>query len=131
MATNVLLVDDDTHYWEVTAYVLRRAGFDISVVPTAKEAEEPCKQGRVDLVLLNAQLKDIAALELCRVLAKTSGVPVLVLSTSPDESDILAHLPLERTTTSSGHSAHDCSLRVLRPSTNERLCALCSAHRGS
>jgi DNA-binding response OmpR family regulator len=41
-------------------------------------------------VLLNAQLKDMPALELCRVLAKTSGVPVLMLSTSRDESDILA-----------------------------------------
>jgi two-component system response regulator RegX3 len=90
MATNVLLVDDDTDYWEVTAYVLRRAGFDISVAPTAKEAEEACKQGPVDLVLLNAQLKDMAALDLCRVLAKTYCVPVLVLSTSRDESDILA-----------------------------------------
>jgi DNA-binding response OmpR family regulator len=90
MPANVLLVDDDTDYWEVTAYVLRRAGFDIAVAATAEKAEEACKQGRVDLVLLNAQLEDMPALELCRILSKSSGLPVLMLSTSRDESDILA-----------------------------------------
>jgi DNA-binding response OmpR family regulator len=62
----VLVTDDDPQVLDLTATILRRAGYDTLEAATGKECLEAVKAEHPDVVLLDVMLPDITGTELCR-----------------------------------------------------------------
>jgi len=84
----ILVVDDSDRIREVTAAMLRDAGFEVIEAATGEEALTLLER-QPDLVILDVHLPDIDGLEVCRRIKSqgvTASVPVLYLSGTSRES---------------------------------------------
>jgi len=81
MSPRILVVDDDPEGSMLTSLLLRRAGFDVRSVHTAKEALEEVNRALPALVLMDLMIPDMDGLELCRTLRARHGpeeLPIVV-----------------------------------------------------
>jgi DNA-binding response OmpR family regulator len=62
----VLVTDDDPQILDLTATILRRAGYDTLEASTGKKCLEAVKAHHPDIVLLDVMLPDTTGTELCR-----------------------------------------------------------------
>lgn len=79
----IVLIDDDKAITAVFETVLKKEGFEVSVVYTGQEGLEMVKTQRPDLVLLDQILPDIAGNEVLKTLKEdpqTKTIPVAMLS---------------------------------------------------
>ena len=87
--THVLVVEDDPAAAELLALVMKRAGYEISVVGSAAEALQSVTRG-VQLVLLDLGLPDMDGLVLCREMrAARPALPILVVTARSSEPDLV------------------------------------------
>lgn len=87
--THVLIVEDDPASAELLAIVMKRAGYEISVVGSAAEALQSVSRG-VQLVLLDLGLPDMDGLVLCREMrAARPALPILVVTARSSEPDLV------------------------------------------
>ncbi len=87
--THVLIVEDDPAAAELLALVMKRAGYEISVVGSAAEALQSVTRG-VQLVLLDLGLPDMDGLVLCReIRAARPALPILVVTARSSEPDLV------------------------------------------
>ena len=80
--TTILVVDDSQIVREVTATMLRDAGFDVVEADSGRGALGLARQ-RPDLIILDVHLPDLNGLDVCRQLkatSETASIPVLHLS---------------------------------------------------
>lgn len=87
----VLLVEDDDGIAEPLDAGLRREGFEVTHVRTARDALAPIS---VDLVILDLGLPDGDGLDVCRELRKRSQVPIIVVTARGEEIDRVVGLEL-------------------------------------
>jgi DNA-binding response OmpR family regulator len=85
----ILLVDDDTDLLDVTAYALRREGFNIIVATDGVQALRRWEQDEPDLVLLDVGMPRMNGLEVCRKIRQSSQTPVIMLTASSDEEHVI------------------------------------------
>jgi two-component system cell cycle response regulator DivK len=86
----VLIVDDNERNLKLARDVLGAAGFEILEAATGAEAVELAGRHLPDLVLMDLRLPDMDGSEAARKLAgaaRTSAIPVVVLSSLPFEAD--------------------------------------------
>jgi DNA-binding response OmpR family regulator len=78
----VLLVDDDLRFATALTAALRRSGYEVDHVPTARAAlaAPPC-----DLVLLDIGLPDGDGVDICRRLRESSDVAIIMLTARGEE----------------------------------------------
>lgn len=91
MAKKILLVEDDTFMAELLAQELTRAGFDISLAKTGKEALQKFKETPPELVLLDILLPDVNGVEVLRSIRNEpagAGVKVMILSNLSEGQDV-------------------------------------------
>ncbi len=89
MSIRVLLADDDLDFLDVTAYALRRAGFAVSAVSNGEEALESWRVEEPDIVLLDVGMPNMAGTQVCQTIRTTSSTPVVLVSGTRRESDII------------------------------------------
>jgi DNA-binding response OmpR family regulator len=89
LSIRLLLADDDLDFLDVTAYGLRRAGFQVSTVSNGKAALESWQKEEPDIVLLDVSMPLMAGTQVCEVIRKSSSTPVILLSGGKKESDII------------------------------------------
>jgi DNA-binding response OmpR family regulator len=85
MKKRIIIADDDPGIQDAFELVLRRAGYDVTVLPdgdslVGDDWEHP------DLIILDKQLPSIDGLDICRHLKSndaTKSIPVIMLSASP------------------------------------------------
>jgi DNA-binding response OmpR family regulator len=70
----VLVTDDDPQILDLTATILRRAGYDTLEASTGKECLEAVKAHHPDIVLLDVMLPDTTGTELCRQIKADEGL---------------------------------------------------------
>lgn len=93
----ILAVDDEEDILELIRYNLEREGCIVSCVETGEACLEKVRSSPPDLVLLDLMLPGVDGLSVCRILksdAKTSSVPVIMLTAKGEESDIVSGLEL-------------------------------------
>ncbi|WP_461614187.1 response regulator transcription factor [Clostridium sp. Marseille-QA1073] len=90
----ILLVEDDATLAMGMEYTLKNEGFDITVASTLKEARESIENCSVDLVLLDLMLPDGSGYELCRELRKKSNTPIIFLTASDEEANVVMGLDM-------------------------------------
>jgi DNA-binding response OmpR family regulator len=93
---SVLIADGDARYAAEIAAAMQRTGYSTIEVGTGTEALDVARDRRVDLLVLEVTLTDMAGYEVCRILrAEGDEVPIFFLSgTHTDSADRVAGLLL-------------------------------------
>ncbi|HEX6999960.1 MAG TPA: phosphate regulon transcriptional regulator PhoB [Gammaproteobacteria bacterium] len=95
MAQKILVVEDERPIFEMLAFSLGRAGYEVEPAASGSEARAAIANARPDLVLMDWMLPDVSGLELTRQLKRdpeTRAIPVIMLTARAAESDRVAGL---------------------------------------
>ena len=94
MDTNkkILVVDDEKKIVDVIVSYLEHNNFDVKYCINGNEALEYFNKYNFDLIILDLMLPDISGEDVCRVIRKTSKVPIIMLTAKVDEFNILEGL---------------------------------------
>jgi two-component system OmpR family response regulator len=90
----VLVVDDEPDMVALLQDVLRRAGFEADGVGSGDEARRAMAANAYTLMLLDLRLKAEDGLTLARQMRNGSGIPIIMISGSSDETDRVLLLEL-------------------------------------
>lgn len=88
----VLIVEDDRNTAALVATYLEREGFSTVVVHDGGQAIQTAGACNPVFIILDVMLPNVDGLEICRVLRKSSEVPVLILTAREEEVDRVAGL---------------------------------------
>lgn len=89
---NILIVDDDPELRRLIGEFLGKHGFDVSLASDALEMDSVLERQRVDLIVLDLMMPGEDGLSVCRRLAATRRVPVVMLSAASEETDRIVGL---------------------------------------
>lgn len=92
--TKILVVEDEKSLSEPLAYLLRREGYEVSVVDNGLAAVDVVDQSPPDLMLLDLMLPGLAGTEVCREVRNRSSLPIIMLTAKDSEVDIVVGLEL-------------------------------------
>lgn len=93
----ILVIEDDADILQLLKYNLAKEGYQVTGAASGEEALKALKISLPDLVLLDLMLPGIDGLEVCRLLkreARTSQVPIIMLTAKGEEADIVTGLEL-------------------------------------
>ncbi|MEM9385869.1 MAG: phosphate regulon transcriptional regulator PhoB [Pseudomonadota bacterium] len=86
----ILIVEDEQAIREMTAFGLRRAGFEVAQAEDCRGARSMIADKQPDLILLDWMLPEMSGLKFVRSLkkdSKTSDIPVIMLTARSQEED--------------------------------------------
>jgi len=92
--TRILIVEDEPSLSEPLAYLLKREGYESTVVADGLDAITEFDRVGADLVLLDLMLPGLSGTEVCRELRQRSSVPIIMLTAKDSEVDIVVGLEL-------------------------------------
>ncbi|HZT66673.1 MAG TPA: response regulator transcription factor [Acidimicrobiales bacterium] len=90
MPARILIVEDDERIRASTRLALEDEGYDVDEAGTAEEALTAF--GPHDVVLVDLMLPGADGFELCRLLRRESGVPIVMVTARSDTHDVVAGL---------------------------------------
>lgn len=85
----ILLVDDDTDLLDVTAYALRREGFNVIVATDGAQAIRRWEQDHPDLVILDVNMPHFSGIEVCQRIRQAGTTPVILLTALNQEEQVV------------------------------------------
>lgn len=91
---NVLVVEDDPRISDVLEYALKAEGYEVQTAQRGREAAEIARRSSPGLIVLDVGLPDIDGFEVCRIVRKSSDVPVIFLTSRSDEIDRVVGLEI-------------------------------------
>jgi len=97
MKTRILVVDDEPDVLDLVTYNLGQAGFQTDTAADGAEALRKARSTTPDLILLDLMLPEMDGLEVCKLLrrdAKTSAIPIIMLTARASEIDRIVGLEL-------------------------------------
>ncbi len=100
MRTRILVVDDEPDVLDLVTYNLGQAGFQTETAVDGAEALRKARSSAPDLILLDLMLPEVDGLEVCKLLrrdAKTSAIPIIMLTARASEIDRIVGLELGAT----------------------------------
>ena len=89
---HLLLVDDERSIREPLAQYLTKQGFRVTQTGDAESARTRLAAYAIDLVILDIMMPGEDGLSLCRHIAATSDVPVILLTAKSEETDRIVGL---------------------------------------
>lgn len=90
----ILLLEDDISLVDGLVYTLTKNDYEVEKAGTVREALSKFNENKYDLLLLDVTLPDGTGFEVCETIRKTSMVPILFLTASDTEIDIVRGLDL-------------------------------------
>lgn len=90
----ILLVEDDKSLLDGLVYSLQKNGYEPVVARTVKEFGQLWGKTEYDLLLLDVTLPDGTGFEICEKVRKISTVPVIFLTASEGEMNVIRGLDL-------------------------------------
>ena len=91
---HILLVEDDLSLIEGLEFSLTKNGFRVEVARTVKDAVAALKNPSYDLLLIDLGLPDGSGFDICRKVRQTSNVPIIFLTASDEEVNIVMGLDI-------------------------------------
>ncbi|MFC6013655.1 winged helix-turn-helix domain-containing protein [Nocardia lasii] len=92
--TSVLIVEDEESLADPLAFLLRKEGFDVTVVGDGPSALAEFDRSGADIVLLDLMLPGMSGTDVCKQLRLRSGVPVIMVTARDSEIDKVVGLEL-------------------------------------
>ena len=90
----VLIVEDEESLADPLAYLLRKEGFEATVVADGPSALAEFDRAGADIVLLDLMLPGMSGTDVCRQLRARSSVPVIMVTARDSEIDKVLGLEL-------------------------------------
>lgn len=94
MRKRILLLEDEQAIADTLLYALQSEGFDVHHVRLAREALAAFEQMPPDLAILDVGVPDGNGFDVCRVIRKTSELPIVFLTARHEEIDRVLGLEL-------------------------------------
>ena len=91
---NILLVEDNESLIEGLEFSLEKSGYSVEVSKTVQEAFSKISKTNYDLLLLDLKLPDGSGFEICKKVRMTSSVPIIFLTASDEEANIVMGLDM-------------------------------------
>ena len=92
--THILLLEDDASLVTGLTFAFRKEGFAMTTARTLAEANALWGKDACDLLVLDVSLPDGTGFDFCRTVRRTSRVPILFLTASDEEMNIIMGLEL-------------------------------------
>ena len=83
----ILVVEDEPTLLTTLKYNLEREGYSVATASDGETGLAAARSENPDLVILDLMLPGIDGLEVCRMLRRTSAMPVLILTAKAEEVD--------------------------------------------
>jgi two-component system, OmpR family, catabolic regulation response regulator CreB len=93
-AQRILLLEDEPAIADTLLYSLRSEGFEVTHVTLARDALALFSQRAPDLAILDVGLPDGNGFDVCRMIRKTSDLPIVFLTARGEEIDRVLGLEL-------------------------------------
>lgn len=94
-ASKILIVDDEIEILKLLKMVLIKEGFEnIYTAKNGKEAIRMFENINPDLAILDVMLPDMEGYDICKMIRKTSNIPILFLSAKGEELDRIMGLAI-------------------------------------
>lgn len=90
----IFFVEDDLSLINGLSFAMQKQGYEVEIARTCLEAETMWAEGVYDLVILDVSLPDGSGFDLCRNIRRTSTVPVMFLTASDEETDMIMGLDI-------------------------------------
>lgn len=90
----ILLLEDDLSLINGLSFAFSRQGFEADVARTVREADLLWAEGKYDLLVLDVSLPDGSGFEFCRRVRLGSKVPIIFLTASDEEMNIIMGLDI-------------------------------------
>ena len=90
----LFLLEDDLSLINGLSFAFKKQGFELDVVRTLEEAGALWTDGRYDLLVLDVSLPDGSGFEFCKRVRSTSKVPIIFLTASDEEVNIIMGLDI-------------------------------------
>jgi two-component system response regulator CpxR len=91
----LLVIDDDTELCALLGqYLAREAGLEVEFAHTGAAGIERCRQGGIELVVLDVMLPGMDGFEVLRAIRKDSNIPVIMLTARGEDVDRIVGLEL-------------------------------------
>jgi DNA-binding response OmpR family regulator len=94
MARTILVVDDEPTLRETLVEALESEGYRAIPAADGREALVRFRGEKPDLVLLDLMLPELSGIEVCRIIRRESGVPIVMLTAKDSEVDKVVGLEL-------------------------------------
>jgi len=94
VAEKILIVDDEKPIVDSIKYTLYKEGYDVVVSYDGEDALEKFKKENPDLIILDIMLPKLSGLEVCRIIRRTSNVPIIMLTAKGEDMDKVIGLEL-------------------------------------
>lgn len=91
---SILLLEDDLSLINGLSFAFKKQGFGLDVARTLKEADALWVDGKYDLLVLDVSLPDGSGFEFCKKVRQVSKVPIIFLTASDEEMDIIMGLDM-------------------------------------
>jgi DNA-binding response OmpR family regulator len=85
----ILLVEEDVNTLDVSAYALRREGFNVLTARTAAGALSLGRSAHPHVVVASVRLPDMSGFELCQRVRHNWAVPVILLTEQMDDEHVV------------------------------------------
>lgn len=90
----IFLVEDDLSLINGLSFALKKQGYETDIARTSIEAQNLWGNEDYDLVILDVSLPDGSGYELCKIIRRTSKVPIIFLTAADEETDIIMGLDI-------------------------------------
>ena len=90
----IFLLEDDLSLINGLSFAFKKQGFESDVARTLREADALWTDGRYDLLVLDVTLPDGSGFDFCRKVRMTSKVPIIFLTASDEEMNIIMGLDI-------------------------------------
>jgi len=91
---HILVIEDESSIADNITYALTAEGFTCTWAGIGSEGLEVLKAKNVDLVILDVGLPDINGFEVCKIMRKSSDVPIIFLTARGEEIDRVVGLEI-------------------------------------
>lgn len=92
--SKLLLLEDDLSLINGLSFAFQKAGHEVEVARTLREAENLWQEGKYELLVLDVSLPDGSGFEFCKQVRQTSQVPIVFLTASDAETSIIMGLDM-------------------------------------
>lgn len=90
----ILLLEDDLSLINGLSFAFQKAGYQLTVARTLREAGDAWAGGEYDLLILDVSLPDGSGFTFCEKVRETSQVPIIFLTASDEETSVIMGLDI-------------------------------------
>ena len=90
----IFFVEDDLSLINGLKFAFKKENYDLDVARTISEADKLLSERKYDLLILDVSLPDGSGFEICKKVRQTSKVPIIFLTASDEEINIIMGLDM-------------------------------------